>query len=233
MINISKTKSPEDKPDRSAASDLRRIIQIRHLTDKVFIVRFERAGLKFRPGQRLIIGFDKEPDQREYSIYSGEQDDYLEILVREVENGNISSNLKLSEPGRFLKVNGPFGSFSSGSFSFYRRKPVFIATGTGISPFHSIIKSYSGIDYTLIHGVRYKVEAYESNEYDPRRYFLCTSGETHKNQKCRVTKFIRTFMAEPDMLFYLCGNGSMIYEVWHILRDKGVPDENIFTERYF
>jgi hypothetical protein len=25
----------------------------------------------------------------------------------------------------------------------------------------------------------------------------------------------------------------MIYEVYHILRDKGIPDENIFSEVYF
>jgi ferredoxin/flavodoxin---NADP+ reductase len=38
---------------------------------------------------------------------------------------------------------------------------------------------------------------------------------------------------EPEMLFYICGNNNMIYEVKHILRDKGIPPENIFTEIYF
>ena len=41
------------------------------------------------------------------------------------------------------------------------------------------------------------------------------------------------YRVDPDMLFYLCGNNNMIYEVYHILRDKGIPDENIFTEVYF
>ena len=35
------------------------------------------------------------------------------------------------------------------------------------------------------------------------------------------------------MLFYLCGNNSMIYEVYHILLNKGIPDENMFMEVYF
>jgi ferredoxin-NADP reductase len=35
------------------------------------------------------------------------------------------------------------------------------------------------------------------------------------------------------MLFYVCGNNNMIYEVSHILGDKGIPEENIFSEVYF
>jgi ferredoxin--NADP+ reductase/benzoate/toluate 1,2-dioxygenase reductase subunit len=189
--------------------------------------------MKFKSGQHIVVGLKGELNQREYSVYSGENDDFLEILVREVPEGNVSQQLKNCKPDDLLQVNGPFGSFGIEKFDLLTRKHVFIATGTGISPFHSLVRSYPEIDYTLIHGVRYTTEAYERDEYGALRYILCTSKEGIGINKGRVTKFLSGFQVRSDMLFYLCGNSNMIYEVSHILQDKGVPSENILTEVYF
>jgi ferredoxin--NADP+ reductase/benzoate/toluate 1,2-dioxygenase reductase subunit len=219
--------------DIAVSTNFHKIIQVRFLTDSTFVLRFERGSLQFKAGQHIIAGLKGELNQREYSVYSGENDDYLEILVREVLTGIVSLQLKQCTPGRLLQVNGPFGSFGLETFDMFSRKMVFIASGTGIAPFHSFVKSYPGINYTLIHGVRYNNEAYERNDYDPLRYILCSSKENNGGFKGRVTRFLPGYTVDRDMLFYLCGNNSMIYEVYHILRDKGVPDENIFSEVYF
>ena len=153
--------------------------------------------MEFKSGQHIIVGLKGELNQREYSVYSGENDDYLEILVREVPEGNVSLQLKNCKPGDLLQVNGPFGSFGIERFDMVLQKTVFIASGTGISPFHSFIRSYPGIDYTLIHGVRYKKEAYERSDYDPSRYILCTSKEGTGGQKGRVTGFLQDLHVEP------------------------------------
>lgn len=216
-----------------ASPDLHRIQKVRFLTESTFVIRFDRAGLEFRPGQHIVVGLAGVLNQREYSIYSGEKDECLEILVREVPGGNVSLQLKNCQPGDFLQVNGPFGSFGIEKFNLLTRKHIFIATGTGISPFHSMVRSYPEIDYTLIHGVRYANEAYDRDEYDPLRYILCTSKEINGGKKGRVTRHLSAFRVKSGMLFYLCGNSNMIYEVDHILRDKGVPSENILTEVYF
>ena len=215
------------------STEFHKIRQIRFLTEETFVLRFDRGEIQFKAGQHIIVGLKGELDQREYSIYSGEKDDYLEILVREVLTGNVSPKLKQSKPGQLLQVNGPFGSFSLETFDRFTRKLVFIASGTGISPFHSFVMSYPGINYTLIHGVRYNVEAYERNDYDPGRYILCTSKENNGGHKGRVTRFLPGYPVDNEMLFYVCGNNNMIYEVYHILIDKGIKDENIFTEVYF
>lgn len=219
--------------DRVVSTNYHKISQIRFLTDKTFVLRFDRGNIQFKPGQHIIVGLKGELDQREYSIYSGENDDYLEILVREVLDGSVSLQLKQCKPGQLLQVNGPFGSFRLETFDRFSRKLVFIATGTGISPFHSFVRSYPGIDYTILHGVRYSDEAYEKDAYDPLRYFLCLSKESKGGHKGRVTRFLPSYPVDLDMLFYLCGNNNMIYEVYHILRNKGIPDQNIFTEVYF
>jgi ferredoxin--NADP+ reductase len=218
-------------PDVS--TDLYQIRQIRFLTEKTFVIRLDRGNMQFKAGQHIIAGLEGELDQREYSVYSGEKDNYLEILIREVQYGNVSLKLKQCKPGQLLQINGPFGSFGLETFDMFLRKLVFIASGTGISPFHSFVRSYPGINYTLIHGVRYKNEAYERDDYDPNRYILCTSKEPNSGYKGRVTRFLPGYPVDSGMLFYVCGNNNMIYEVWHILRDMGVPAENIFSEVYF
>jgi len=215
------------------SADFHKIIRIRFLTESTFVLRFDRGDMEFKSGQHIIVGLKGELNQREYSIYSGENDDYLEILVREVPEGSVSVQLKNCKQGDLLQVNGPFGSFGIEKYDLFSRKHVFIASGTGISPFHSFVRSYPGIDYTLFHGVRYNDEAYEREDYDPQRYILCTSKEGNRSQKGRVTKFLPAYPFKPGMLFYLCGNSSMIYEVSHILQDKGVPAENILKEVYF
>jgi ferredoxin--NADP+ reductase len=219
--------------DFSVSTDFHKIRQVRFLTESTFVLRFERGNIQFKAGQHIIVGLEGELNQREYSVYSGEKDDFLEILVREVLNGSVSSQLKYCKPGQLLQVNGPFGSFGIEPFDLFSRKLVFIASGTGIAPFHSFVRSYSGINYTLIHGVRYNNEAYERDNYDPNRYILCTSKENNGSYKGRVTKFLTGFPVDHKMIFYMCGNNNMIYEVYHILRDKGISDERIFTEVYF
>ena len=219
--------------DLAVSTEFHKIRQIRFLTEKTFVLRLDHGNLQFKAGQHIIVGLKGELNQREYSVYSGEKDDYLEILVREVLDGSVSVQLKHSKPNQLLQVNGPFGSFGLETFDMFSRKLVFIASGTGIAPFHSFVRSYPGINYTLIHGVSYNNEAYERNDYDPSRYILCTSKESSGGHKGRVTRFLPGYRVNSDMLFYLCGNNNMIYEVYHILRDKGIPDENIFSEVYF
>jgi len=224
---------PEGKDPISTSADLHKVLQIRFLTENTFILRLSRENMQFKAGQHIIVGLKGELDQREYSIYSGENDDHLEILVKEVTEGAISVKLKLCKPADLLQVNGPFGSFGIEPFDLALRKFVFIATGTGISPFHSMVKSNPQIDYTIIHGVRFAAEAYEKEEYDDSRYYLCTSGERNTVTSGRVTQFLSQYEVTPGTLFYLCGNGNMIYEVSNILMHKGVTDENIISERYF
>jgi ferredoxin--NADP+ reductase len=212
---------------------LHKINQIRFLTESAFVLRFDRGNMDFRAGQHIVAGIKGEMNQREYSIYSGENDDYLEILVKEVPEGSVSLQLKNCKPGDFLQINGPFGSFGIEKADRLSGKLVFIASGTGISPFHSFVRSYPAMDYLLFHGVRHSVEAYEMNEYDKERYILCTSKEGSLKQKGRVTKFLPAYPFKPGSLFYLCGNSNMIYEAEHILSDRGIPADRIFAEVYF
>lgn len=210
-----------------------RISEIRQLTENTFVLSMPRCRFTFKPGQHVSVSIKGDYQSREYSIYSGNQDDALEILVKEVAGGYFSPKLKNLKPGDYLEVHGPFGKFGLDQKRTGISKHVFIASGTGIAPFHSMVKSFPNLDYHIIHGVRYPSEAYEKNHYDTERYILCTTRGTENNFHGRVTDYLRQQSFDANTAFYLCGNSDMIFDAMEILKEKGFQREDITVEVYF
>lgn len=209
-----------------------KILMIRELGEGAFIVRFERLGLVFDAGQYIHVGPLPGIDRREYSVYSGPDEDFLEILVKEVSAGSVSPKLRTLEPGEMVDVEGPFGFFRIEPGEHFR-PCLFIATGTGISPFHSLTLAHSELDYRLVHGVRNTRELYEHESYSADRLVSCVSRETDGDYHGRVTHWLKDHPADPDSMVYLCGNCDMIYEVYDILGEQGIPADRIHAEVYF
>lgn len=209
-----------------------KIHEIRLLTPSTFVLRFDRNEMDFKAGQYIRIGLQGSRERREYSIYSGENDNYIEVLVKEVVDGDVSKKLKRLTTGDKLIVEGPFGFFNLNEQDS-SQKYYFIASGTGISPFHSYIRSYPDLNYTLIHGIKTIDEAYDQSHYDLKRHITCTSRDDKGDFPGRVTKIIPIYPLEDNALFYLCGNSDMVYDVYNLLADRGVNTNQIFTEVYF
>lgn len=203
------------------------------MTKSTYVVRIDRRSLEFIPGQNLNLGLAGDTEKRDYSIYSRKQDDFLEILVKEVKDGMVSKKLKRMGPGDSLEVDGPFGFFTIKEENLFSKKFLFIASGTGIAPFHSITGSHPGINYTLLHGIRKTDEAYDKNDYPAGQYISCTSQDSDGHFKGRVTDYIKQHPVDKETLCYLCGNVNMIYDVFDILKEQGVPSENLHAEVYF
>jgi len=210
-----------------------KVISIRNLTDTTFVIRFERNNLQFQSGQFIVLKNPGTSEKREYSVYCGENDDYLEVLVREIEGGKVSGRLKRLKAGTEIEVEGPFGFFKFNPEKFSFHKFLFIASGTGISPFHSFIRTFPWLDYQLVHGVRLKEEAYEHADYENDKVVLCLSGVEVGEFNGRVTDYLFTQKIDRETNCFLCGNSEMIYEAFDILTGKGVPVSNIFSEVYF
>lgn len=207
--------------------------KVRILTPSTYMLRFSRNDMKFAPGQHLVLGLPGSDDLREYSIYSGVNDPYLEVLVKEVDEGMVSKQLKSIRPGDPVEVKGPYGFFMANVKAQGARKLHFIASGTGIAPFHSFVKSNPDADYQLIHGVRTIEEAYDAHEYDQEKLVVCTSRDTTGSFEGRLTEYLSQTTIDPDWMVYLCGNSQMIYDAMEILQRRGVPQRHIFTEVYF
>jgi ferredoxin--NADP+ reductase/benzoate/toluate 1,2-dioxygenase reductase subunit len=206
---------------------------IRMITDFAYVLKFDRNQKPFIAGQHVILGIKNENNAREYSVYSGEQDDYFEVLVKEVLEGDVSKRLKKLKPGSQLQMDGPLGFFTIEPSDIESKKFVFLATGSGIAPFRSFVRSYPNLDYTLLHGVRYAGEAYDRQDYDPGRYLLCTTADQSGDFHGRITDYLRQHPIDTQAHYYLCGNVKMIHEAFDILKDKNVAQENMHAEVYF
>lgn len=210
-----------------------KVNEIRQLTDSTFVVSMPRCRFNFKAGQHVSVAIKGDYQSREYSIYSGQNDEALEILVKEVEGGYFSPKLKHLKVGDFLEIRGPFGKFGIDQKKLETHQHYFIASGTGIAPFHSMVRSYPGLNYHLLHGVRFPNEAYEHNVYDPSAYTLCTTRDTQDNFNGRVTDYLKQHTFAPNTAFYLCGNSDMIFDAMEILKEKGFQREDINVEVYF
>jgi len=210
-----------------------KVEEIRNLTDAAYILRFRKNAINFKAGQHLVVGVENTKGAREYSIYSGVNEPYLEILVREVEDGDISKKLHDLKKDDRLKINGPYGFFMYNAKPVENKKFLFIASGTGIAPFHSFARTYPEADYKIIHGIRKCEEAYDRAHYKDGSYVACTSRDENGDYRGRLTDYLRETVLDKDVDIYLCGNSEMIVESMRILEQKGFSKSQMFTEVYF
>ncbi|WP_163709521.1 ferredoxin--NADP reductase [Mangrovibacterium lignilyticum] len=221
------------KPDIKLDETFYKVKEVRRLTEETFSLRLPKSRFTYHAGQHISLGIQGDYQSREYSIYSGENDECLEVLVKEVEDGYFTPKLSKLKPGDLVEVNGPFGKFKIDEKKTADHKFVFVASGTGIAPFRSMVRTYPDLDYTLIHGVRYGKEAYDKDEYAPDRHILCTSGDKTGKVHGRLTKYLKSASFEKKTQFYLCGNSNMIFDALEILKDKGFDRDQIHCEVYF
>ena len=197
----------------------------------VHIISFKR-DFNFIAGQVVKIGIDLENPPRIYSICSGESDDEVSILFNIKEDGQLTPKLATMIPGEKIFVSKPYGTFISDD-----EPALWIATGTGIAPFYSMLNSGFKKNKKLIHGVRYLNQFYFEDELEyklGKNYIRCCSKENSCDiYPGRVTDYLSETTSFPDIKYYICGAAIMVVEVRDLLIERGIPFKNIFSEIYF
>jgi ferredoxin-NADP reductase len=209
------------------------IVKARHwLSAKTFVLTIQRpSGFKFLPGQRLRI--IHATGERDYSLASGSDARVLNLCIRLVDQGSLSRFLSTCHLPSKIPIKGPAGYFT---FKPSSRQAVFVATGTGIAPFCSMVRS--GINgFYLLHGVRQPAERYYRDLIQPaaKNYIACVSNldQTSKTLfEGRVTDYLAQHMPIGAYDFYLCGSRGMIRDVTRLV-DRRFPESRIFTEMFY
>ena len=198
----------------------------------VFVLSFPRRH-PFVAGQVLGVCLRKGGTPRLYSIASGTSDDMIRLLYNIKPEGELSPGLAALKPGDTLFVSSPFGRFYGTD-----TPAVFIASGTGIAPFASMLRSGMDKDKILIHGGRTLDSFYFNDELTEligkENSIRCCSQEKGVNvYEGRLTKYLREQKELPaDRKYYLCGQAEMVVETRDLLIEKGMPYENIIAEIY-
>jgi len=229
-------------------------------TDDAVVLSFEvpselAATFTYRPGQYLTLRaeIDGEPIQRSYSICSGINDKSMQIAIKRVEGGKFSNfaNDRLAV-GTTLEIMPPQGSFSVVLDPAKESNYLFIASGSGITPVLSNIKSILEVEpesrVTLLYGnqrtntMMFRTAlSFLKNRFMTRFHWVnilsredqgvdLLNGRLDNAKGAALSKRLLQ-LGEFDG-YYICGPESMISEVSRGLRDFGVADDDIHFELF-
>ena len=207
------------------------VLQNQEISPGVFLLAVERLH-DFKPGQTVKVGLGDDLPPRIYSICSGNKDDALRILFNVKEGGALTPRLAKLQPGDEIWVSEPGGSFIGTPDA-----AVWIATGTGIAPFYSMLRSGMGANKVLLHGVRRADQFYFNEEWqaalgeDYHRF--CSGEDAEGATRGRINQYIELHELPNSRKYYLCGQATMCVEVRDLLISKGIPFTSIVVEIYF
>lgn len=215
------------------------------LNEKTVQVDFELMtppSMPFLPGQFITL---KVADAafRAYSICSDStKPNVITIVLTVVHDGLGSNYIKNLNVGDLVSFVGPSGRFVLSEEK--KGEILFLATGTGFSPvmsmIYKLIEQHYGGRVRLYVGFRNETDIFGMDVIDLAEqnlkdfeYNFCISDPSPKwkGLKGRITEYYKIEYPEQTQV-YICGNPYMVSEVTTALMERGVPDENIFHEKF-
>jgi ferredoxin-NADP reductase len=199
----------------------------------------------FVPGQFLSVTASVGEDEitRAYSIVSPPGGNRVALCANLVQDGHLSPFLFSLKPGDEIDFKGPYGAF-------ILRRPVsdsiFVATGTGIAPFRSMLLSglheHPDQRFTLIFGVRYEhgllyddefralAGRYKNFDYRPT---LTRPPEKWTGRTGRIQRHTLDALGDRrDIDVYICGLREMVDDLRAKLKEIGLDRKRIVYEKY-
>lgn len=203
------------------------------------------AALRFVPGQFISIKheFDGKEVTRAYSLASPPDGNRFALCLNLVPNGHISRYLFDLAPGSAIELAEPLGYFT---LRHTGRDALFIATGTGIAPFRSMLLHHvsSSVEHqiTLLfgcrypHGLLYREELEELARRHPHFQLLATVTRPEAGWQGRAGR-VQAHLDEAlggrtDVDVYICGLKEMVDEVRALLKQRGFDRKQIIYEKY-
>jgi ferredoxin-NADP reductase len=246
MIPTNKPETRNPKPE--TVSKAVPLLMITPQTPEISTLRFDDLSLKFKPGQSIAITFPGEPKKRHYSISSSPTEGpYIEITVKGEKGSALATALAHLKRGDVLEIEGPFG----GSLSLpdpVKDSLAFIAAGTGITPFRSMIRflidSSVPTEYYLLHSVRSQRELLFHDEFrnwsgkNKNFHYIPTITQDFDNNWIHETGrigevLIRKHVTASPCTYLLCGPTAFVNDMEKLLKDNlKFPQDRIRREKW-
>jgi ferredoxin-NADP reductase len=208
----------------------------------------------FEPGQYATLGLmgtEGKLVQRPMSISSPSTDvSEYEFFIRLVQGGAFTTLLWERRVGDAINIKGPKGKFLLQDDG---HTCLFVATGTGMAPFMSMLDTLRAHgqtrDIVILHGVSYdydlawreELEALERNGF-PLRYVGTVSrpqhcpgwgGLTGRAEAVLAGQLDAHTLTAENTTLYLCGNPDMVSAIEDIATARGFPPEQVRKELYW
>jgi len=223
------------RPKNATAAETAELLKRQWLSKNVFEIKLSRpASFEFEAGQ--TIRFIHQSIERYYSLLSTPDDPFLALCVYYVPKGQFSPVLADAEIGARFKFTGPHGYFT---FKPSSRPAVFVASGTGIAPFVSMVRS--GVtDFILLHEAARVEDLYYQNRLlkITSKYIACLAAAPPPDLSPPgaflgdAASYLSKNLPPGSYDFYLCGEREMIRGVT-LLVDECFPGSYVYTEVFF
>ncbi|SFL13063.1 benzoate/toluate 1,2-dioxygenase reductase subunit [Falsiroseomonas stagni DSM 19981] len=201
------------------------------------------AGLTFLPGQYVNLRVPGTDERRSYSFSSAPGAPTLSFLVRDIPRGRMSTWLREgAEPGMPMEFTGPAGSFY---LRDVKRPLLFLAGGTGLAPFLSMLGKLAETGAVqpvhLVYGVTNEADLVGVAELEafaariPAFTFsTCVAAEDSAHpRKGYVTAHVQpVHLHGGEVDVYLCGPPPMVDAVRAWLAAQGVTPANFYYEKF-
>jgi len=239
-----------------------KLVAKRMLAPAVAHLSFQRAdgqALDYIPGQFIqihLIGRDGEPTKRSYSLatihdHAIGPGEAVDIAASFVPGGTATALFEGLKEGDEVTASGPFGRFCLLPNDANRRY-LLIATGTGVTPYRSMLPLLEkavlerGVHVVVLFGARSEAELIYADDFRAMaakhpthfRFVPCYSREFNEAagpdaRRGYVTEQIAALepQAEGDIA-YLCGNPNMVDAAFEALKAAGLPVPQIRREKY-
>jgi NAD(P)H-flavin reductase/ferredoxin len=243
---------PSDRDQASIITPqdyLARVISVAQLNYSLWRLDLElTTPLSFYPGQYIEVEVPALPGHwRCYSIASSSAiPQRIELIVKHIPGGRFSDRIAQLVPRSELAIRGPYG------FSYLRagaRPVLLVATGSGLAPLLSILRSSSSqrLDrsFQLFYGARRPTDLIFDDELLrleadlPHFSFRPTLSAPAATDEWsgpvgRVTQLLqREILDASPYDAFICGQPEMCESVATLLLAKGIPEASIFRDDFF
>ena len=204
---------------------------------KRFIIS-KPKNYRFIPGQATEVSISKEnlkDKKRPFTFTSLDEDLVLELTIKEyLGHEGITREFDLLKSGDELIIGKPFGAIS------YKGKGVFIAGGTGVTPFIAIFRQLKKDgrlkeNKLIFSNKTNKDIIYEKElkEILKENLILTLTREKNKNyENRRINKeFLKEYIKNFNQYFYICGPKNFVKDINNILKEIGVKPNLIIFEK--
>jgi ferredoxin-NADP reductase len=215
-------------PKKRTSPFSHRVISNIEYSPNCFELEMTRHGMEYEPGSFITI------HGKCYSLASSPRvnKNTIKILVRKFPGGKVSQKLANLHYGASVEIGDPSNYFKPGTVEKY----CYIATGVGISPFLSALRTYTHKPLMILYGAKTRTDLYErvwlKSNFNIQ--FAVSQDEKHFGiHKGRITDLLDQLPISDDITYYLCGIEGMITDTSKYLTDKGIPYNHIQQELFY
>lgn len=214
------------------------VVAVKNSIEGVYTIEFRSLGkpFKYDPGQFLHLALDEYdpagqwPDSRCFSMQSSPDEELITITY--ALKGLFTSRMERElKPGTLVTLKLPYGDLFTQEHN--KANTVFIAGGTGITPYLSLFTHNSFESYTnpKIY-LGFRSDAFNIYKKELSNLSNCNLTIYYEDKEGRLNINRITNENSPESTYFISGPPDMIKHFKDTLIQSGVPASHVLTDNW-